>query len=171
MGSGVPRRHLHLSLGGQKQHTDARRLAISRCDGVRQRVRKQIMATICVINDDPSLVTLLADLLSDREEDSVVCCDSREAYQCLERGDVDLVIVDLLTKKPEGGWDILTYLQMHPRLRHLPTIVCSGVTDELLSKEEWLRQHNISVLEKPFELEELYRCVDTVLGRSSPASV
>ena len=125
------------------------------------------MATICVINDNPVLSTLLAELLSDREDDRVLCCTSTDVYEVLKRDDVDLIILDVMTKKPDGGWDVLTYLQMHPRLHAIPVIVCSAVDDELRSKEEWLRAHNAEIVEKPFELEELYGPVDAALGRGA----
>lgn len=95
-------------------------------------------------------------------------CDSADAYDRLKRDSVDLVIIDLMTKKPEGGWDLLTFLQMHPRLRALPTVICSAVNDELVSKQEWLREHGIGILEKPFDLEDLYGQVDSALGRGVP---
>lgn len=125
------------------------------------------MATICVINDNPVLRTLLAELLSDRADDRVVCCTSTDVFDHLKRDGTDLIILDVMTKNPESGWDVLTFLQMHPRLCTLPVIVCSVVNDELLSKQEWLRAHHIDIVEKPFELEELYGPVDEALGREA----
>lgn len=170
MNSSARPRHLHLFGRRRNEQTSAQRLPENVLGGVEHGVRKQIMATICVINYDLSLGTMLADLLADRGMDRVVSCSGNDAYHRLAQGDIDLVIVDLMTKMPESGWDVLTYMQMHPQLRRLPAIVCSAVTDELLSKEAWLHQHNISILEKPFELDEFYQCVDTALGRATPAS-
>ncbi len=123
------------------------------------------MARIAIINDDPNSAALLADLLEDRGWDVVTCCDGHSAFGLLKDESPDLVVLDLLTKKPEGGWDILTFLQLHPILRDTPVIVSSGPSDELLAKEEWLQDHDIPLLPKPFEIDELYQRVDTALKR------
>jgi DNA-binding response OmpR family regulator len=125
-----------------------------------------MMATICVINDNTVLSTLLAEILSDRGDDRVLCCTSTDVFDLLKRDTVDLIILDVMTKNPESGWDVLTFLQMHPRLSSLPVIVCSAANDELCAKKEWLRAHRIAIVEKPFELEELDGPVDAALGRS-----
>jgi DNA-binding response OmpR family regulator len=125
------------------------------------------MATLCVINDNSALGTLLADLLSDWRGDCLLCWTSRDAFDDLTRARADLVILDVMTTTPESGWDILTFLKMHPRLCSLPVIVCSAVNEELFSKEEWLRAHHIEILRKPFDLEELYGLVDAALGRAA----
>jgi DNA-binding response OmpR family regulator len=123
------------------------------------------MARIVVISDDSRLVTPLGDLLMERGGDTVTCCDDKGAFTTLQQGPTDLIILDLLVSKPEGSWDVLTFLQLHPVLRQTPVIVCSGPTDEVVAKEEWLEDHRVVVFFKPFDVDDLYRHVDTLLKR------
>lgn len=125
------------------------------------------MAAISVINKDLPLATLLGELLRERGQDTVTCCDAQNAYDLLKRETCDLIVLDLDTRKPDEGWNTLTFLQLHPTLRHVPVIVCSGPTDELLAKKDWLQERAIRVVTKPFDLEDLYREVDALLKRRS----
>lgn len=132
-------------------------------------IRSAVITRICIVNDDYPLATLLASLLAEGRGDSVICTDSSTVFSVIREQPPDLIILDLQVQKPEGGWDILTFLRLHPTLRHVPVVVCSGETDELLAKEEWLRDHAVCILTKPFDLDELSHCVDVALKRDGAA--
>lgn len=126
------------------------------------------MARICVVGENLTMTRLLGELLEGMHE--VQYCDAESAYDTLKQGGFDLVILDVVWSNPEGGWDVLTYLQLHPALHDIPVVVCSGPSYELVVKREWLKQRGIGILEKPFEMDDLDGRVDAALGHIQHAS-
>jgi DNA-binding NtrC family response regulator len=124
------------------------------------------MATICVISDHQAPNTLLADLLSDHAYDTVLSYDSSNAFEHLSREKVDLIVFDVVATGPEGRWDVLAFLHQHARMRLLSAIVCIIARDEFHSAQKWPLGRYVTFLEKPFELEDLYEVVDSVLNRA-----
>jgi DNA-binding response OmpR family regulator len=123
------------------------------------------VAHIVVIECDLDQGEFLAPLLSDQGWDVVTCWDIAEAYMALRGGKYEVIIVDVPSKGDTTTWDLLTVLQLDIELNTTPVIVCSPASDELLVREEWLGDHNIVVLSKPFDLEHLQRTVDQVIHR------
>ena len=78
---------------------------------------------------------------------------------------VDLIIVDVMTKKSEDRWDVLRFLRRHPYLRSLPVVVCAVVDSDGRLDQQCPREANVRVVGKPFDLEDLYSAVDLALER------
>jgi CheY-like chemotaxis protein len=126
------------------------------------------MARICVVGENLTMSRLLGELLEGPHE--VQYCDAESAYDTLRQGIFDLIVLDVAWSNPEGGWDVLTFLQLHPTLHKIPVVVCSGPSYELIVKREWLKQRGIGILEKPFELDDLDGHIGTALGHMQNAS-
>jgi hypothetical protein len=65
----------------------------------------------------------------------------------------------------EAAWDFLTLVHLDPVLRHTPIVACAATCDDLLAREEWLYHHGISLVHKPFDLDELNNTIAKLLGR------
>jgi DNA-binding NtrC family response regulator len=118
-----------------------------------------------VIDDDAAFAALIADALALRCWDTVLCLREEEVLACLEREPIDVALVDLRMSVSESGWRIVHLLDQHPQLRHRALIVGSADREQLPAATEWLRDQEIAVLEKPFDLEALYQAVEAAHDR------
>lgn len=125
------------------------------------------MICVCVIAEEKGFSTLLTDLLEPDFEVSTGWGD--DAYRVLTETKCDLVLLDLAWSYPERGWNILTFMRLHPRLSKIPVLLCMPPSDEVLAKEDWLNERGIYILEKPFELDTLEAAIASTAGPSVSA--
>lgn len=76
----------------------------------------------------------------------------------------DAILLDVHLGGRDGGWAILEDLKAEPVTCTIPIVVWSGDVRILENKRTWLEDHRIQVLAKPFEIDDLYRCLDCALG-------
>ena len=122
------------------------------------------MATILVIEDDPSIRKLAAVNLRARGH-RVIEADSAETgltqwRDCLPA----LVLLDI--KLPGmRGWDLLTTISADSEVLTAPVIVmtASGIDVEASARRF---PNVVKVLIKPFDIHDLIRAVETALGKS-----
>ncbi len=132
--------------------------------GVESRVmspRRHPVARILVVEDEPTVAALIADVL--REEGMLVdvLLDSESALQQAERETYDLLICDL--KMP--GIDGQTFYQtLHERANPLQHRVLFVTGDVLATRShEFLAHHHLPYVAKPFRMEELSQAVHELL--------
>ncbi len=121
---------------------------------------------IAVIDDDRDFLSLIADALSDVGWETVTCCEASRAISVVKEAQPDVILLDLRFHSLEDGWDVLTALQLHPRLHQIPVVVCSGAAEDLQDNMDWLKSHGMRTLAKPFSLDDLY----LVLAASLPVA-
>jgi len=118
---------------------------------------------LVVVNNDTDFLTLMNDVLSERGWETVVCRESGGAHKLVKEQQPDAVILDIRMEHPEAGWNVLELLQLDPETKDIPVLICSAGAVELEAKAEWLSQHGITSLLKPFDLDDLYRCVEKLV--------
>lgn len=65
---------------------------------------------------------------------------------------------------PEAGWKTLELLRLDPETTDIPVIICSADTRAVRAKEDWLRERDVKILEKPFNLDDLLNMVKGTVG-------
>jgi CheY-like chemotaxis protein len=130
------------------------------------------MARIVVVDDAEDITEFISEVLQDTGHTVVVCNQGGDALRCIIEGHPDLVLLDIRFEgMTETGWDILARLHEHPLTERLPVIVTSAALDDLRAHDAWLQHRGISVLAKPFDLDELLDLVESSLsGPESPAA-
>jgi CheY-like chemotaxis protein len=113
------------------------------------------------------LIDLIGELLQERDWKLVSLRDARTASEFLRQTRPDVILLDVHLGGSAGGWEILDQLKASPDTHAIPVVVWSGDSRVLESKRAWLRDQDISVLPKPFEIDDLYRSLDTALGISA----
>ena len=112
---------------------------------------------ILLIEDEEGVIKFVSSALRSCGYEIVPAMNFREALKCFEEGEFDLVFSDAVL--PDGnGVDLLgRFLDERPNTRAL---LSSGYTDKmaLMKKEK-----DISFLQKPYSLPQLYRTVREVL--------
>ena len=103
--------------------------------------------TILVVDDDPEIVTLLSKILLNEGYNVMDAQNGRKALRKVEKGGIDLVILDLIM--PEiGGIEVLKRLgDIAPKL---PVIVLTGHGD-LQTAREAMMLGAYEYITKPFD--------------------
>src|SRR5918999_4280069 len=115
---------------------------------------------ITVVNDNPEFLQLMQDLLQDASYPSTLISGDRDnATELIEASDPEILIIDLrLGSDGLKGLDILRWTRDHPILRGVPAIVCTADSWGVEAvRAELNGAGTVTVLVKPFTLEDLYR--------------
>lgn len=121
------------------------------------------MTRIAVVNDDTVFLEMMAAVLQEQEYEVEIMREADNAFQELRADLPNLIILDIRMETPESGWNLLELLTLDRETHHVPVIVCSAAIRDLQSHEAWLNARGIQVLPKPFDIEELYACVENSL--------
>ena len=129
------------------------------------------MLRIAVVDDDRDLQELFSAILAERNWAALACTDGATACEVLKAEQPDVIILDLWLQAPQTGWDILRELKADPATRSIPVILCSAAT-HFRRKEDWLARWRVAALAKPFDIDEVYQTVESVLkqGMANPGA-
>ncbi len=123
---------------------------------------------ILVIDDRAHLLALLRMILEDERYQVSVLQEGRGAVEHIRENAPDLVILDLKLADA-SGLDILESLRAQEATADIPVIVYTAAVMEAEAVERVIagnpeRFNNVSVLQKPFELDALLDRVGQLLG-------
>ena len=116
---------------------------------------------ILLIEDDADTRTVMTAAL---EADGHAVQASADAFLDIRHSGADLVILDLLLHGESAGWRQLDILTIDPLTRSIPVIICSAALASLASARAKLALLDVTVLEKPFDLEQLSAAVSAALA-------
>jgi CheY-like chemotaxis protein len=116
-------------------------------------------ARIAIIDGSPEIAEVVSNVLEDGGYDPVIIQESEDAVERVSRDHPDLLILDPWLSSRMAGWKILALLLSDARTRQIPIIIYSGDTDRLLAHKCFLEEHDVAVLPKPFDIEDLERTV------------
>jgi len=124
--------------------------------------------TIAVIHTDSSFLDLLHDLLPD-EGYRVLPLDIRDAATAVSDALPALVILDLWVDTPLDGWNLLLQLRGDVATTGIPAILLSEDHRFTEHKVVSLAAMNCTVLNKPFDLDDLLAAVEARIGALTTA--
>lgn len=121
---------------------------------------------IMVINDTQEILMLFEDILTG--EGYRV---SLHAYKPRDLQDViqvkpDLIISDHPITHEEQGWQFIQKVRMCPETTHIPIVICTTNVNIVQNIESKLAVKAISVVFKPFDIDELLLAVRELIGTS-----
>lgn len=125
-------------------------------------MRKRIM----VINDTEEILELFREILEGEAGHEV----SLHTYKPRMLNEVkthspDLIICDYIFGQEHIGQQLLQKLWMDRETANIPVIVCSGAIQALRDMEGHFAERNISIIYKPFHVDELLREVEQMLQK------
>lgn len=125
---------------------------------------------VAVINDTEEILDLFDDIISSMGHRVVrYTYAPRDGDEIAELGP-DLVVVDFVLGGREYlGWQLLQKLRMRRETENIPLIACTAAVREVREMEGQLAKLNISVVLKPFRIDDLERAVRAALGESDPS--
>lgn len=121
------------------------------------------MRNILIIEDDKTINNLIHDALKSEGYHCQCAFDGVEGADCIEKGGIDLVLLDLML--PEiSGYELLEYINSI----EVPVIIISAM-GQLQDKIRGLKMGADDYLVKPFQVGELLARVESVLRRTTRA--
>lgn len=120
---------------------------------------------ILVVNDDPAILELFRDLLS--EEGYEVTLDkfarqTGELLQSIKELEPDLIVMDFIIGREDSGWQLLQVTKMDRSTREIPVIVCTGAVKQVTELSAHLDGMGVHVVIKPFDIDHLLEVIDKV---------
>ncbi len=110
------------------------------------------MKTVLVADDEPTLLSLIAELLADEGYDVVTARDGREALELASRRAPDLILLDVMMPRLDGR-EALRLMRDRPELREVPVAMMSaGIREDQVPP-------GVALLPKPFDLDRLLALV------------
>ena len=125
------------------------------------------MTRIAIIDDDQSHLDLAAILFGSRDWTTTTVPEGTALVDSLRCSRPDAILLDIRLGRGQSGWDILDQLQSEPETNAIPVVIWSADIPGINEKRDWLERRGIPVLSKPFEIDDLFRCVEQVLPEDS----
>ena len=116
------------------------------------------MATILVVDDEPTILDALAEVLREEGHAVLAAGDGAAALGLLARGAPDLVITDTMMPGLDGP-GLVRRMRARPELREAPVLLASAV-----ARPPWDGLGDVAFLPKPFDLGALLAAVATLVG-------
>ena len=123
------------------------------------------MATVMLVDDEPTLRSVLCEYLRFAGHDVVECRDGDEALEQLHASPVDVVVSDVLMPGMDG-LALCGALRASPSLSDIPFLFVTARNVDPEMQAEMDRIGNGSVL-KPFEPDDLLKAIDSVVHKQS----
>jgi DNA-binding response OmpR family regulator len=117
-----------------------------------------------VINDTQEILELFRDLLTQEGYEVSLYSYGIHDMAEVERVAPDLIIIDYLIGDERTGWQMLQKLKMTRATLAIPVIVCTAALNQVKEIEGWLTQKRITVVLKPYDVDDLLAAVRRALG-------
>jgi DNA-binding NtrC family response regulator len=116
---------------------------------------------VLVVDDDPSVRRVLERALELRGHEPLLAARGEAAIELLRSHEVDVVLMDLRMPSMSGKTLFHVIASQWPQLA-TRTVIMSGDPDSR-DHEEWLSLNNLPVINKPFELSDLFALIERLL--------
>jgi CheY-like chemotaxis protein len=120
-------------------------------------------ACVLVVDDDPSVLRMIVSVLRRESYRVLEARNGLEALRAMERGDVQLVVLDLMMPVM-NGWEVLEARAGSPALQRIPVVVVTANMGTELGLA--LSQGVCALLPKPFDLDALTAIVTSCLANT-----
>jgi CheY-like chemotaxis protein len=123
------------------------------------------MPTILVAEDEPALLEIICDVLSEAGHSVLTARDGAEALEQLERAPVDLLVTDIRMPRMDGI-ELLSQLHKLPQRPRVIVLTSDGAPETVLRA---IREQALAYLTKPVQALRLVSTVEEVLKAPPPA--
>jgi two-component system, OmpR family, alkaline phosphatase synthesis response regulator PhoP len=123
-----------------------------------------MVASIMVVDDDQTILALLDEILTPLGYEVHLYTYGAPDLAELRRVHPDLIICDYLVDADDVGADLLAMLRQDPDLATTPLIVCSTVHAHLRTSAGWWDQSGVSIVSKPFDIDDLLCAIQQALA-------
>ena len=126
---------------------------------------------VVVINDTEEILELFRDILEPMGCDVVLMSYAPDDLRRIEEEHPDLAIIDFVLGGREfQGWQLLQKLRMNRATELVPIIACTAALQQVRDQEAYLLEQHITVVLKPFNVDQLEAAVRKALPVLSAGS-
>ncbi len=118
------------------------------------------MGTILVVDDEPTILDLLVELLQEEGHATLAARDGVAAREALGRAVPDLVITDAMMPRLDGP-GLIRWMRQQPELHDVPVVLLSAVV-----RIDPADLGAVAFVAKPFDLATLLGAVAAAIGRT-----
>jgi CheY-like chemotaxis protein len=125
---------------------------------------------ILIIDDDPDITHAMRIVLENRGHEVRQASDSREGMERLQEARPDLIILDVMMRTSQEGFELSRELKHKPEYKDIPILMLTAVKQKTgldfktaAGDDEWLPVEEF--LDKPVKPDVLLDKVDTLLGQ------
>ena len=118
---------------------------------------------ILVINDTQEILDLFRELLEEEGYRVTLSSYTFQEVRDVARVAPDLVILDFIIGGEAHGWQMLQKMKMTRATADIPIIVCTAALKLARELEGHLREKDVLVVLKPFDIDELLHAVQLTL--------
>lgn len=122
------------------------------------------MKTIMVVDNEPDIVEFTKTILEMKGYNVVSSSGGEDCLRKLCEQRIDLVLLDIMMPGM-SGWDVAAQMKGNPKLKSIPIIFLTVVSDTMSKGIGRLAAAEYIV--KPFDKDVFLKRIDTVLGSSS----
>lgn len=112
--------------------------------------------TVLVVEDDPWIRSLMADLLAGEGYEVIQAPDGKEGLRAASDRDPDVILLDLAMPE-KSGLDVLHELKSSKPTQDIPVLVVSAYAMLMMGSDA---RRADGVIQKPFDLADLLTQVD-----------
>ncbi len=125
----------------------------------KQLVEPRVMETnrvsrILIVDDDPNIVQMLSDILTDEGYEVATATQSLRAFDRAKEAQPDLILMDIMMPYLDG-LDQIKLLSLDDDLKDIPIIVITAKARALEGIDDLRALRIVDYLYKPFEISDL----------------
>ena len=121
---------------------------------------------IAVVDDDLPFRQMLDEVLTDEGYRTFLWPSGKDVHLMIQQVKPDLIILDMWLEHANAGEVVLGLLELDPRTRQIPVIICSGNMPLLQSRSQEFRHKGYRLLEKPFDVNDLLAEIAALVGKA-----
>ncbi|GIV95641.1 MAG: hypothetical protein KatS3mg057_0298 [Herpetosiphonaceae bacterium] len=124
---------------------------------------------IMVVNDQQEMLDLFREILTDEGYEFVGFSYAIHDMDEIERIKPDLIIVDCMFGEEKPGWQMLQKLKLRRSTATIPVVLCTHSIRAVREIEGYLKAKGITVIFKPFEINDLLSAIRAALKHIQPS--
>ena len=127
------------------------------------------VSRIAIVDDDPTIVQMLSDILTDEGYEVATATQSLRAFDRAKEAQPDLILMDIMMPYLDG-LDQIKLFSLDDDLKDVPIIVITAKARALdpLGSEDLKALRIVDYLYKPFEIADLLAKIKQALGAKAP---
>lgn len=125
---------------------------------------KRMATHIMVINDTQEILELFQEILVEEGYTVSLYAFAIQDLSEVERVSPDLIILDYIIGGEGVGWQFLQKLKMRRSTADIPVVVCTAAAKAVQEMEGYLKAKGVTVVLKPFDIDDLLTAIKLSLG-------
>ena len=126
-------------------------------------------SSVIVVDDEPSVVQLVCDILDDEDISAKPCPLGHAAHPYIRQEQPEVVILDIQMPVVDGI-QLFYLLRSDPTTAHIPVIFFTANADHLLRWYPNLQELDATLVRKPFHVIQFVQVVKETLARCNTAN-